>query len=65
MTYPKQQCCLCGADIHTILESHNPWPLSEKDKDRCCGECNTTKVIPARVARFYGLLQKEEQGEQT
>ena len=42
------KCCLCGRDLP---EQHpgrnNPYPLAKKGS--CCGICNITKVIPARM----------------
>ena len=52
------KCCLCGKEIKDM--GHNPWPLREKVHDRCCDECNTEKVIPARLASFrYSSANKE------
>jgi hypothetical protein len=31
---------------------NNPDPLGVLPEDRCCDDCNTTKVIPARL---YGM----------
>ena len=41
-------CSLCGKKIESIWNSHNAQPLNN---GRCCGDCNTTKVIPARLER--------------
>jgi hypothetical protein len=54
----KRICCLCGKEF--TGHGNNPWgvlneDLSErtfKPEDRCCDECNATKVIPGRIARF-------------
>jgi hypothetical protein len=55
-------CCLCSNDIEVAAcgweGGHNPSPLGESSEDRCCDECNTTKVIPARL-RDIGLLLRE------
>lgn len=40
-------CCLCGKKIGR-KQAHNPWPLIEDARKRCCTECNITKVLPAR-----------------
>lgn len=40
------RCCLCGAIISGY--GHNPWPLADGNSV-CCGRCNATKVIPARL----------------
>jgi hypothetical protein len=43
------KCCLCGDKILYGF-GHNPAPLQIKnDDERCCDNCNTTKVIPARI----------------
>ena len=53
-------CCLCGKEITHIgydegeYLGNNPHPLSENEDDRCCDECNETKVIPARLNQIYG-----------
>ena len=41
----KEKCCLCGKAIDGF--GNNPWPL--KESGRCCDDCNTFKVIPARL----------------
>jgi hypothetical protein len=48
------ECCLCGGKYH--LYGNNPWPLSDDDDDRCCGQCDREYVIPARVE----LIRAEE-----
>ena len=52
-------CSLCGAEIHDVHDSANPYPLGnwtfavlENEKaipERCCKTCDWTKVIPARI----------------
>ena len=58
----EYECCLCGQEMHCsnqslILENnfktakifgHNAEPIS-KGHGRCCGTCNYTKVITARL----------------
>ena len=41
------RCCLCGKVIDT-WGSNNPDPLRSNPDQRCCDECFTEKVIPAR-----------------
>lgn len=41
-------CILCGR-IYSGW-GHNPEPVVPFEKGRCCGSCNTIKVIPTRVA---------------
>lgn len=40
-------CCLCGQMFMGL--GNNPWPLSDKEDDRCCNACNEVRVIPARL----------------
>ena len=50
------KCCLCQKEIEVIgmyKDGHNAWPLNKEIRDRCCGDCNATKVIPARLAMAY------------
>ena len=42
-------CCLCKKK-DTVGYGNNPFPLKKKGK--CCDECNSTKVIPARIFGF-------------
>lgn len=42
--------CLCGRLCSGW--GNNPDPL--KDEGRCCDQCNTEKVIPARIALMQG-----------
>lgn len=41
----KEVCVLCGKHINGY--GNNPAPLA--DEGKCCDECNSTKVIPARM----------------
>ena len=41
----KINCCICGKEI--VGFGNNPWPI--KDSGCCCGECNSTVVIQARI----------------
>jgi hypothetical protein len=50
----KKTCVLCGGKLGDIY-GHNPDPLSSKG--RCCGSCNTTRVIPARLERINNGLE--------
>ena len=42
------KCCICGE--YFTGWGNNPWPISDKEEDRCCDMCDTTKVLPARIA---------------
>ncbi len=44
----KVYCCLCGKEI-TNEEQHSPAPLTTDPASKCCGKCNETVVIPARL----------------
>jgi len=50
MTKKTGTCCLCGAKYR--MYGNNPWPLSDDDDDRCCHQCNSERVIPARFKLF-------------
>jgi len=51
----ENECCLCGQEMEFIsvnrttkIYGHNADPIS-KGHGRCCGTCNYTKVITARL----------------
>lgn len=54
---PTLTCCLCGATF--VGWGNNPSPLSDNPDDRCCDDCNYTKVIPARLAEIAEKFGKE------
>lgn len=54
------KCFFCGRTIPRpawdksnspyYIGTNNPWPFAADDADaRCCDECNTVAVIPARI----------------
>ncbi len=43
----KKKCCLCNETYNGY--GNNPAPLSDNETDRCCDDCNLTKVLPARL----------------
>lgn len=47
MNKPKYFCCICGSAI-TYGMGNNPAPIAVGG--RCCDNCNTSVVIPARLA---------------
>lgn len=49
------QCCLCNEPYEQY--GNNPWPLVPDDDDisRCCNNCNTIKVIPARLLSIFNV----------
>jgi hypothetical protein len=44
---PTLKCCLCGSVIDDLRQAHNAAPLAS---GFCCEACNTTRVLPARIA---------------
>ena len=60
--YVPMKCCLCGAHMETIHDTHNPQPLTPKCyakealldnlPHRCCTKCNNTKVNNARFSKL-------------
>lgn len=47
---PSKQCCFCGNNVGKY--GNNPAPLMDGAESKCCDTCNTTKVIPARLAEM-------------
>ncbi len=62
------QCVLCDDVIRTApFHGNNPEPLMKNsynpesaNEGRCCDECNSTKVIPARM-RDSAFLERRRQ----
>ena len=56
--YVSMNCVICGTEMKSIHDTHNPQPITDKcyakealeegRKDRCCTYCDKTVVIPAR-----------------
>jgi hypothetical protein len=47
------KCSICGELIETVgtwTQGHNAQPVND---GRCCGDCNATVVIPARLAEVF------------
>lgn len=53
-------CYLCGSEITSVHDTHNPFPLidfnsmqveenGKKEPKRCCSKCETSIVMPARM----------------
>lgn len=53
------QCCLCGDPY--AGHGNNPEPLSESG--RCCDDCNSLRVVPARMNNIFRWLQDEKQSD--
>jgi hypothetical protein len=43
-------CCFCGQDFGQF--GNNPEPLVAFDEGRCCNDCNSSRVIPARLSQL-------------
>jgi len=57
-SYPETgTCCLCGGEYTHY--GNNPYPLGNNPNDRCCDECNSTKVIPARI---LAMVEASDEG---
>ena len=51
-------CSICQGDIDaqgTWLRGHNAEPINS---GRCCSDCNSTVVIPARLVAIYRATNK-------
>ena len=58
-------CSICGGTIEKQYDQngnmfwdkgHNAQPINN---ERCCGTCNTTVVIPARIERMKQRIKEE------
>lgn len=47
MTIETYECVLCGLTCSGF--GNNPEPLADYEDGRCCDDCNSAKVIPARL----------------
>ena len=57
--YKVMNCVLCNAEMKTVHDTHNAFPLTEavyakvaqetNNKNRCCSDCNDEKVMTARI----------------
>lgn len=50
----KYQCVLCLRGY--TGRGNNPYPL--RRKRRCCDDCNTNKVMPARINKLLSSQQQ-------
>lgn len=48
------KCCICGEEIKGY--GNNPFPISIKEGEKCCDNCNDTYVLAARLM----LIKPEE-----
>lgn len=51
MGYQEYVCCICGKKFTGF--GNNPWPVVKDETARCCDECNSTKVLAARLAQMF------------
>jgi hypothetical protein len=56
---PHQICCLCQNEF--VGFGNNPAPL---EGDKCCDNCNSEKVIPARMQDVRNVGKEEEEEEE-
>jgi len=49
-------CSICDEIFSGF--GNNPWPVTEGDEDRCCNDCNSIKVIPARFKEMAEETKK-------
>ena len=59
-TYAPRKCKICKGNIeiiHGYRDGHNAQPVT---KGRCCGDCNSTVVIKARLNQIEKYLEKSE-----
>tara|TARA_B100001093_G_scaffold370059_1_gene355012 strand:- start:370 stop:867 length:498 start_codon:yes stop_codon:yes gene_type:complete len=60
--YKPMNCCLCGKEMTSVHETHNPCPLTPKCRaidaiedslpHRCCDDCDVKYVIPKRFEQI-------------
>lgn len=60
--FVPMNCCICGAEMNSIHDTHNPSPIApqctakeslEKGlPHRCCTKCDHSVVIPERIKRL-------------
>ena len=51
--YKPYKCCLCNRQKYGF--GNNPAPV--KEEGRCCDECNSKKVIPARMMTMFAEIR--------
>lgn len=61
--YEPMNCCICGKEMNSIHDTHNPSPINTETRctakkaleqnlpHRCCTECDESVVIPERIKR--------------
>lgn len=46
----KYVCCFCGETFYDY--GNNPAPVNNEAGARCCDDCNSSVVIPARIEAY-------------
>ena len=69
--YVPMDCVLCGTEMTSIHDTHNPFPLTDEcfadetyktgNPNRCCSKCNMEKVKSARLGSM-GIKPDEMEG---
>ena len=52
------KCSICGEDLNGYY-GNNPDPIRTADTARCCDECNSRFVIPARIILMSADMDKQ------
>lgn len=54
------KCCLCGREFEGY--GNNPYPLCEESdyESRCCNDCDSKFVVPARIEMSYTRKKTED-----
>lgn len=55
-------CCFCGQTFNDY--GNNPSPIAINPEERCCNECNSEIVIPARMFCMMNGIRFYENPEQ-
>lgn len=57
----KKVCCICGKEF--VGWGNNPWPIVDEEDARCCDNCNTMYVVPARIKAFIQKTKPTKDNE--
>jgi hypothetical protein len=53
------KCVFCEVPMHNFIETHNPDPIADMNRGRCCAICNTNLVVTARIMLVQGYKLDE------
>ena len=53
----KLTCCFCQIEMAHKWQTHNPDPVDKTAGHRCCEDCNTLVVLPARIGMIKRAIQ--------